>query len=770
MQQLHASKKRESGFARWRAKLRRRKRDSIKAIESMLHLENEYPITTNTENKFIVSSMITHVAGDNRPHANIKIFGDSFVGLLDSGANVSVLGRGSELLIEKWNLKLHAKQATLKTADGTKIRIAHTIIAPVEYNMKRKYVHFLIAPAINKAVILGMNFWEAFAISPIVNTLTHDEAMNMTLKSNLSEEQQIKLARTLQKFEFTSKDNPRLGCTKIMKHVIDVGSAKPFKQKQYVHSPVVQLKINEEIDRLLDLGVIERAPCPKWLNPIIPVQKSNGATRIVLDARMLNACTVKNQYNSHNASRIIARLRGSKYLSTLDLSDAYYHLEIDEDSRDYTSFAVSTKGTFRYRRMANGLTNASATLCECIDQIMGCDLEPFVSQFMDDFLIMTDDFEHHIELISTVLERLNKAGFLVNIEKSQFCRSQIKFLGLHISENGIEADKSKIQSILDYPAPNTLKRARRLIGMIVWHDKFVKHFSTLLAPITDTLKNQNSPYKWTAQADEAFNQIKIALINAPMLALPDYTLPFAVHCDASNVGVGAMLTQTQNGVEKVIAYFSAKLTPTQQRYFTTEKECLAVILALENFKKYFDGTHVVVYTDHASLLWLTRFKESNGRLVRWALRLQEYDITIKHKKGCQMQVPDALSRMHETDTIDCDSFDSSADKIYNDLVETAIAEPHNKEYLFENDTLYKQIKTKNGDLSYRIYIPSDRIRIALEECHDLPTAAHGGIHKTLYRLREHYFWPNMEADTREYVRNCEVCLAVKQANYNLSIS
>lgn len=131
-----------------------------------------------------------------------------------------------------------------------------------------------------------------------------DEAMNMTLKSNLNVEQQKKLACTLQKFEFTSIENPRLGCTKMVKHVIDVGSSKPFKQKQYIHSSVVQQKINEEIDRLIELGVIERSPCPKWLNPIIPVQKSNGATRIVLDARMVNACTVKNQYNSHNASTV----------------------------------------------------------------------------------------------------------------------------------------------------------------------------------------------------------------------------------------------------------------------------------------------------------------------------------------------------------------------------------------------------------------------------------------------------------------------------------
>lgn len=151
--------------------------------------------------------------------------------------------------------------------------------------------------------------------------------------------------------------------------------------------------------------------------------------------------------------------------------------------------------------------------------------------------------------------------------------------------------------------------------------------------------------KWTPEADAAFVKIKAALTSAPILALPDFSVPFEIHCDASNVGVGAMLTQKQNGIDRVISYFSAKLTPTQQRYMTTEKECLAVILSIEKFRHYIDGIHFTFYTDHASLLWLHRFKESNGRLVRWALRLQAYDFELRHRKGKHMQVPDALSRI-----------------------------------------------------------------------------------------------------------------------------
>lgn len=570
----------------------------------------------------------------------MNIFGDELTGLLDSGANVSVLGRGAEKYILNWKIDKHVRNATIRTADGTKLSAKNSVLLPVEYNNKRKFIQFLIAPEICKPVILGMNFWDAFSVAPAVSEITMEQAMQMTLKADLSEAQKSDLAKMLRKFEFI--DKTKLGRTTIIKHKIDVGDSKPVKQQPYVFSPYIQREINSEITRMLDLGIIEKATCPKWLNPVIPVRKSNGNIRLCLDARELNKRTIKHAYPQQNANRILSRLSGSKYLSTIDLSDAYYQIEIEEGSRDYTAFAVSGLGTFRYIRMANGLCNAGSTLCEGIDDVIGCDLEPKVFQYMDDFVVSPETFEEHIEAVNTLLTRLNEGGFSVSLDKSKFCRKSIDFLGYVITENGIQTNKQKIEAILKYPPPKTLKQARRLIGMVVWHDRFISQFSTLLSPVTDTLKNQNLPYRWTKEADEAFNEIKEALVNAPVLALPDYTVPFNIHCDASNVGVGAMLTQVQDGQERVIAYYSSKLTPDQQKYFTTEKECLAVILALENFRKYIEGTRVTVYTDHASLLWLHKFKESNGRLVRWALRLQAYDIDLKHKKGKHMFVPDAL--------------------------------------------------------------------------------------------------------------------------------
>lgn len=213
--------------------------------------------------------------------------------------------------------------------------------------------------------------------------------------------------------------------------------------------------MNEEIDRMIQMKIIEKAVSPKWLSPIIAVKKANGKVRLCLDARELNKRTVKLSYPQQNANRILSRLRGSKYLSTIDLSDAYYQIKIEEGSRDCTSFSVSTKGTYRYIRMANGLCNAASTLCEVVDGVIGCDLEPLCFQYMDDFVIATDTFED-IKIIESVLQRLNTAGFTISLEKSKFCREKIKFLGYIISEKGVECDKEKIQTIIDYPIPTTL--------------------------------------------------------------------------------------------------------------------------------------------------------------------------------------------------------------------------------------------------------------------------------------------------------------------------
>lgn len=253
-----------------------------------------------------MSPIIEAPVGDNRPHCEVSIFREKISGLLDSGANVSVLGKGAEKLLEKWNLERREQNAWVRTADGNRLKATESVILPMQFNGKTKYVQVLIVPEITKTLILGMNFWNSFSITPAVHEISLESAIEMSLKSDISNEQRNKLANVLRKLDFT--DRSRLGRTHIIKHTIDTGNEKPVKLYPHVVSPYIQKEIDTEIDRMLALGIIEKSECPRWLNPIVAVRKSNGGVRICLDARELNKKTVKHAYPQQNANRILARL------------------------------------------------------------------------------------------------------------------------------------------------------------------------------------------------------------------------------------------------------------------------------------------------------------------------------------------------------------------------------------------------------------------------------------------------------------------------------
>lgn len=774
--------------------------------------ESEGDNTSDDDAVYEINMTFFSKDNDTRPFAKVKLNDKQFTGLLDSGANISILGKDNEDFLKDTDVdwrKVRRAIRRVRTADGTTYEMDKCGKFMVEFNGVTKCVKIYIIPAISQQLILGTNFWRAFNIEPVqienpnTQMCSNQVANNKLLEikaieianpgdavpnaediaqlaeiadeidpetpkyearvyHNLSAEQQKCLDEVKSHFNFSDPD--KLGFTPLIEHVIDTGDHVPIKQKQYINSPYIQKPMNEEIDRMLKLGIIEKASCPKWLNPVIPVKKSDGRIRICLDARKLNKCTVKNAYPQQNLNRILQQYRGTKYISTIDLSDAYYQIKIAKQSRECTAFAVSSKGTFQYKRMANGLTNASASLCELIQNIIGNDLEPKVFPYMDDFLILTDSFEEHLEVLKELAKRLKTANLTVSSTKCFFCMKRTSYVGYTISEKGIQANPERIKPILQMPSPTNLKAVRRLMGMSGWYRRFIPDFASIVSPITETLKKENSPFKWTPEAEQALDKLKNILTTAPILASPNFDLPFSLHTDASDFGVGAVLTQNIDNEERVIAFFSAKLNKAQKHYTTTEKECLAVILSIEKFRPYLDGVKFVVYTDHASLVWLQNMKEPTSRLARWALRLASYDFELIHRKGKDMIVPDCLSRVH-CDAIDLQSFKNSADTEYANLIVNTEKNNDPGPYRVLNDLLYLQIRGKYGN-ALRLYVPSDFRIPVLRDCHDDVLAGHHGYWKTLKRIQENYTWPTMAKDTLEYTAKCEECQAAKPGNKN----
>ncbi|XP_026830521.1 uncharacterized protein LOC113563294 [Ooceraea biroi] len=382
--------------------------------------------------------------------------------------------------------------------------------------------------------------------------------------------------------------------TTLTKHRIDVGSHLPIKQHCYLVSPKVQEAIREEIDKMLGSEIIEPS-YSVWSNPIVMVRKPNGKYRFCLDFRKVNSISRKDAYPMPNMGRILDKLRAARYISTNDLSQAYFQIPLEKESCEKTAFSVPGKGLYHFVRMPYGLTGAPTTFQRLLDHLIGPEMAPYVFVYLDDIVIVTPTFEEHIVWLKKVLDKITAAGLTINAEKCEFCKSRVKYLGFVVQHDGLTVDPDKTSPILEYPAPTNLKQL------------------------------------------------------PPTLACPDFEESFVLQTDASSVGLGAVLTQTLEGKERVIAYASRALTDPEKKYSVTEQECLAVVWAVQKFRSYLEGYKFTVITDHSSLRWLHNLKNSTGRLARWALELLEYDYVVEYRKGALHHVPDALSRMFESD-------------------------------------------------------------------------------------------------------------------------
>lgn len=295
--------------------------------------------------------------------------------------------------------------------------------------------------------------------------------------------------------------------------------------------------------------------------------------------------------------------------------------------------------------------------------------------------------------------------------------------------------------------------------MASWYRRFVPHFLSTVAPLTH-LTGKNKPFSWTDECDQAFKTIRDKLVSAPSLTCPDFTRPFVLQKDASAYGNAAVLTQQFDTGEKVISFASRTLTRQEQNFSTTEKEYLAVIWAVEKFRHYLEDTHFAIITDHASLVWLNRLKDTTGRLARWALRLQLFDYEIIHRKGKENVIPDFLSRSLPVNiyAISINNPNSVEDAWYTRMV-TNVQKKHAQfsQWRFENGILYKYVEYKYPALAdpeidnWRQVVPKEKRRALITNAHDTPTSGHLGSYKTYHRLTNTYYWPRNRADVASYV-------------------
>ena len=589
------------------------------------------------------------------------------------------------------------------------------------------------------------------------------------------------------------------------KHSI-VTKGPPIFSPPRRNARALQQVIQENIDDMLTHDIIRPSTSP-YSSPIVLVPKKSGEKRFCIDYRRLNSITVKDKYPLPRIDDTIDHLHGAKFFSTLDLFSGYWQIEIEEEDKQKTAFTTD-EGHFEFNRMPFGLTNAPATFQRLINNVLRQALKKYALVYLDDVIIFSKTIDDHINHIQAVLKLLKEAGLKIKLSKCTFLRQEVEYLGHIVSNEGIKPDPKKQLAIDQFPVPKNVDQVRSFLGLAGYYRKFVKNYADKAHSLTQ-LTRKDIEWKWGSEQQKAFQLLKDGLTSPPILSYPDFSLDFAIHTDASGYGVGSVLAQMQKdkGKEKevVIAYASQHLNSSQANWSTVEKEAYAIVHAVKTFYPYLYGRRFQVLTDHRPLQWLMSIKEPTGRLARWALFLQEFDIEIVYRAGKLNQNADCLSRI-PIDDIDQpltkdsvpiyfvtkdfaeeqvkDSYCMSAREKFvrarerhNDTVKEdqeinsypgqkeVILGPSEKADTYKDDSdsdddCLEFIELNNGLIGTpdgKILVPEVlRVKI-LKRFHDSPYAGHLGTRKTIARIRRRYLWPKMTKDIKEYIRKCEIC-------------
>lgn len=705
-------------------------------------------------------------SSSQRPFITVRIGNQDIVALLDSGADRSVIGAKGLSLLKSLNFDVFkATKITVTTADGKPQKIMGSARLPINLKGNLKFLEVLVIPSIKHNLILGVDFCQAFGISiDFKKSSWSSRDKEYVLDSvnvindveTLSESQKLKLASVTDLF----KNLTGLGKTDLVEHRIDTGDSLPIKQRYYPISPAMQVHLNKELDKMLELGVVRESSSP-WSSPVLLVKKSSGEFRLCFDGRKLNSVSKKDSYPLPYVNNILNKLRDARYLSSIDLKNAFWQIPLESSSIEKTAFTVPNRGLFEFVRMPFGLQNAAQAQQRLMDRIFPETLQPHIFTYLDDIVIATDTFEKHLEVIREVYERLKGAGLTVNAEKCKFCRSSLKYLGFIVDQGGLRTDPEKISAIQEYSKPTNVTELKRFLGVCSWYRRFVKDFSQIVHPLNDLMKGKvkKQVLVWNEEAEAAFEQLKEKLVTAPVLASPDFDKPFVIQTDASDSSVGAVLTQGDTDNEHPISYVSRTLTKAERNFSVTERECLAVIFAIEKFRPYVEGTKFKVITDHYSLLWLQRIKDPSGRLARWSVRLQQFDFDLEHRKGKFHVVPDFLSRLPaEVSLLEA----NEDDKWYHSMIQRVQDNPENYPWWrVEENQLFKFIANRSGiqtnQREWKMVVPRSKRHEIIQRHHDDPLAAHLGTFKTFRRIALEYYWPKMRRDIHKYVLRCKVC-------------
>lgn len=460
---------------------------------------------------------------------------------------------------------------------------------------------------------------------------------------HLSTKQSAELKALILSFHPLFSDTPT--CTDLIQHDIDVGESPPIRQRFYRVGPEKRRVMDDEVQYLLDNGLAEPS-FSSWASPCLLVGKPDNTFRFCTDYRKVNRVTKPDSFPLPRVDDCVDQVGAARYVSKFDLLKGYYQVRLTPRAQEVSTF-ITPSGLYSYCVMSFGLRNAPATFQRLMNRVIsgldGC------AVYLDDAVVYSDTWDVHLVRIQALFERLVEANLTVNLAKCEFARATVVYLGKVVGQGQVCPVRAKVLAIDHFPPPTTKKELQRFLGMVGYYRNFCSNFSTVVSPLTDLLKG-GAKFVWSVDCKRAFENVKLLLSTEPVLAAPRLDKPFQLQVDASQVGAGAVLLQAdEEGIHRPVCYFSKKFNKHQVNYSTIEKEALALVWALKHFEVYLESgvQPIVVYSDHNPLMFLHTLQNPNQRLMRWALFLQPYHLEIRHIRGVDNVVADALSRSCE---------------------------------------------------------------------------------------------------------------------------
>ena len=569
---------------------------------------------------------------EGRPlQTTVKLEGHPFVMEVDTGAAVSLINENvykSSPVLRR--LPLQSSSTQLRTYTGEGITVKGELSVAVQSDSQVLTLPLLVVPGQGPS-LLGRNW---------LHKLRLDWSNIFTLQTSSLQNILDHYFSLFQEGLGTLKDS------KVKFYLKEGATPKFFKARSVPLA--LQQGVSAELDHLQAERIIAPVKVADWAAPIVPVLKKDGSIRVCGDFKLtVNQATCTEVYPLPRIEKLFASLSGGTVFSTLDLSHAYNHLQLDDTAKEMTTINTH-KGLYKFTRLPFGVASAPAIFQRTMETLLK-DL-PMTCMYIDDILVAGKTPQDHLNNLTAVLRRLQDAGLRLKKEKYSFCVPEVEYLGHIITAEGLKPSPRKLKAVVDAPQPTKLSELKTFLGLLNYYTKFLPNLATSLAPLYKLLQ-KNQKWQWGTEQENAYKEAKHLLTTAQILTHFDSDKPLVLACDASPYGVGAVLSHVVDGnKEKPIAYASRSLSTAERKYSQLDKEALAIVYGVTRFHQFVYGRQFTLYSDHKPLIHIFGETKSvpamaSARIQRWALTLGAYSYSIKFKKGSLHGNADALSRL-----------------------------------------------------------------------------------------------------------------------------